>query len=66
MKYLCKTVDLMLTLEAGDSNIVKWWVERAYSIHPDNKIQTVVMIILVKGAVYAASPNQKINRKILT
>ena len=40
MRYLCGTKELPLILSADYTNIVKWWVDRSYGIHPDARSQT--------------------------
>jgi hypothetical protein len=59
MKYLRGTVNLPLTLKAGDTSILKWWID-------EMKSHTGVMLTLGKGATYAASTKQKLNTKSST
>ena len=69
MRYLRKTIDLVMTLEAGTFNarsLVQWWVDAAYSVHPDMKSHTGSFMTLGKGAIYAKSSKQKINTKSST
>ena len=40
MRYLRRTKELPLILSADSTNIVKWWVDGSYGIHPDARIQT--------------------------
>ena len=66
MKYLRGTIDMPLTLEADDSNIIKWWVDASYGVHPDMRSHTGGVLTLGKGAVYATSTRQKIGTKSST
>ena len=40
MRYLRGTKELPLILSAESTNIVKWWVDGSYGIHPDVRSQT--------------------------
>ena len=40
MQYLKGTADLVLTLSADGTNILKWYVDASYAIHPDMKGHT--------------------------
>jgi hypothetical protein len=66
MKYLRGTIDLPVTLEADGSNIIKWWVDASYGVHPDMRSHTGGVLTLGKGAVYATSTRQKIGTKSST
>ena len=64
MKYLRKTATMQLTLEADGTNIIKWWVDASYAIHPDLKSHTGGVMSLGKGTIYGStSPKQKLNTK---
>jgi hypothetical protein len=55
-----------LTLEAGDTSILRWWIDASFATHADMKSHTGVMLTLGKGAAYAASTKQKLNTKSST
>lgn len=57
-----------LTLEADEVNIVKWWVDASFAVHPDMKSHTGGGIMtLGKGALYGMpSTLQKLNTKSMT
>jgi hypothetical protein len=66
MQYLRGTIDLILTLEADDFHVVKWWVDASYAVHPDMKSHTGATMSLGKGSIYSASKRQKLNTKSST
>ena len=55
-----------LTLPADGTNIVKWWVDGSYAVHPDMRSQTGGTMSLVKGAIISTSIKQKMNTKSST
>ena len=66
MQYLRATIDLVLTLEADDLHILKWWVDASYAVHPDMKSHTGGTMSMGKGSIYSASRRQKLNTKSST
>jgi len=40
IKYLRGTINLNLTLEADDAQIVKWWIDAAFATHVNYKSHT--------------------------
>jgi hypothetical protein len=66
MKDLRASKTLPLTLEADTLNIVKWWVDASYGVHPAMKSQTGGAMSLGRGAIYGTSTRQKINTKSST
>jgi hypothetical protein len=66
MQYLRDTVHLDLTLEADKMQIIKWWVDGSFAVHPDMKSHTGATMSLGKGSVYATSVRQKLNTKSST
>jgi hypothetical protein len=67
MQYLRGTIDLVLTLEADDLHLLKWWVDASYAVHPDMKSHTgATLVSLGKSSVYSASRRQKLNTKSST
>jgi hypothetical protein len=61
MKYLRGTINMSLTLEASNMNVVKWWVDASFAVHPDMKSHTGGAMSLGKGVVHGNSTRQKIN-----
>ena len=66
MQYLRNTTDMPLMLRADGTNIVKWWVDGSYAVHPDMHSQTGGTMSLGKGAITSTSIKQKMNTKSLT
>ena len=58
MRYLRGTKELPLILSADSTNIVKWWVDGSYGIHPDARSQTGVTASLGKGSFMSTSIKQ--------
>lgn len=62
--YLRDMVNMPLTLEADECDVVKWWVYAAFAVHPDMRSHTGGVMMLGKGgAIYGTSTRQKINTK---
>jgi hypothetical protein len=66
MMYLRGTAKMPLTLEADGCNIVKWWADASFAVHPDMRSHTGGVMTLGKGAIYGTSTRQKINTKSST
>jgi hypothetical protein len=65
-KYLRGTADLVLTLEADNLNVFKWWVDGSYGVHQDLKGHTGATMSLGKGSILSASTKQKLNTRSST
>jgi hypothetical protein len=66
MKYLRNTSDMPLTLEINSVQIIKWWVDATFVVHPDMKNHTVGAMTLGKGVIYGTSSRWKLNTKSST
>lgn len=66
MQYLRATRDMQLTLEASNLNIIKWWMDASFAVHPDMKSHTGAVMTLGRGAMYASSTRQKLNGRSST
>jgi len=62
MKYFCGTPDLTLIIELGYNP--SWWVDSYFAVNPDMKNHSGIFMTLRKGAIYTASTNQKLNKKL--
>jgi len=66
MQYICGTCGLVLMLEAESFQIIKWWVDISYVVHPDMKSHTGGAMSHGKEVVYGTYMRQKINTKSST
>ena len=64
IQYIRDTQDISLTIEADDNP--HWWVDSSYTVHPDMKSHTGVLMSLGKGCTNTASNKQKLNTKSST
>ena len=55
MQYLRDTAEMPLTLRADGTNIVKWWVDGSYTVHPDMRSQTGGTMSMGKGSTISTS-----------
>ena len=61
MNFLKNTRDDILTLEADNSQELKWYVDAAFAVHPDTKSHTGAVFTLGNGAIISDSTRQKSN-----
>jgi hypothetical protein len=61
IKYLRKTEDMVLRLSADNLNVVKWWIDASYAVHPDMRSHTGGTMSLGTGSAYSTSNKQKLN-----
>jgi hypothetical protein len=66
MQYLNGTQELVLTLSADNLNVLKWYVDASYAVHPDYKSHTGGMMTMGQGAITTMSKKQKLNTKSST
>jgi hypothetical protein len=70
IQYIRGSLDIVLTLEADDLDIVKWWVDASFSasfaVHPDMKSHTGATMSMGKWSVYSSSTRQKLHTESLT
>ena len=66
MRYLRGTKELPLILSADSTNIVKWWVDGSYGIHPDARSQTGGTASAEKGSFISTSIRHKLNTRSST
>ena len=66
MQYLNGTPNLVLRLSADNTNILKWYIDASYAIHPDMKGHTGGVLTMGNGAIIAKSLKQKLNAKSST
>ena len=58
INYLHHTKDLVLTLEADDLRLLKWFIDAAFAVHVDFKINTGGAMTLGKGFPVSQSTKQ--------
>ena len=66
IRYLRATPTLPLILSANSTNIVKWWVDGSFGVHPDTRIQKGCTASLGKGSFISTSIKQKLNTRSST
>ena len=66
LQYLRGTIDIVLTLEATDLQIFKWWIDGSYSVHHDMRGHTGLSGTMGKGSFSSMSNKQRINTKSST
>ena len=66
INYLRGTLELPMTLQDSNTNIVKWWIDGSYGIHHDSKSQTGGTQSLGKGSIISFSTKQKLNTRSST
>jgi hypothetical protein len=66
LRYINGTRDDVLTLEADDMQVVKWYVDASFAVHPDFKSHTGATMTFGKGAPITMSRKQKLNTRSST
>jgi hypothetical protein len=68
MRFLKRTADDVLTLEASDGDGINldWYLDAAFAVHNDMKSHTGAILTLGKGAVQSISVKQKANARSST
>ena len=66
MKFLYGTQEDVLTLGINCANIVKWYADAAFSVHPDMKSHTGMNMTWGTGSIISSSRKQKLNSKSST
>jgi hypothetical protein len=54
IRYLRGTKEMLLTLEADNTHVIKWWVDAAFAVH-HLQSQTGAVMSMGKGAICASS-----------
>ena len=60
MQYLRGTKEIVLTLQANDEGVIRWWIDASYAVHEDMKGHTGATLSLGKGAIYSGSWKQRL------
>ena len=64
--FLKGTRNDVISLEVDDSQILRWYIDAAFAIHPDMKSHTGSVFTLGKGAIISGSTKQKTNSRSST
>ena len=64
--YLKTTINKILTLEADDVQVLKWYVDASFGTHADMKSHTGSIFTLGNGAICSDSTKQKVNARSST
>jgi hypothetical protein len=64
MKYLNGTADMPLTLESDNINIMKWWVDASFAVHPDMKSHTGGVMSLGRGLFMGHPQDKKLTQQV--
>ena len=66
LEYLNGTRDDVLTLGVDDVNVLKWYVDASFAVHPDFKSHTGACVTYGTGAPISMSRKQKLNTRSST
>ena len=66
IKYMRSTKELVLTLSADPTQIVQWWIDGSYAVHPDMRGHTGAAMSMGAGVMYGSSTKQKLNTRSST
>jgi hypothetical protein len=66
IRYLCHTTNMLLTLEADNLQLGKWWVDASLAVHADMKCHTGGALSLGKGVIFGTPTHQKSNTRSST
>merc|ERR1712151_922010 len=63
LKYLNGTRNKCLTLRVDNLNILKWYVDVSFGVHPDFKSHTGGVLTMGHGAIISMSRKQELNTR---
>ena len=66
LEYLKGTSNLCLRLKADNLQVVKWYVDASFAVHPDYRSHTGAAMTLDEGSIIAMSKKQKLNTRSST
>ena len=64
LEYLRGTSKLCLKLKADNPQVVKWYVDASFAVHPDYRSHTGAVMTLGEGSIMAMSKKQKLNTNL--
>ena len=66
LKYLNGTKEKKLILCADNLNVIKWYIDASFAVHPDFKSHTGAVMTMGTGAIQSMSRKQKLNTRSST
>jgi hypothetical protein len=66
LKYLNGSRDDKLHLRVDSVNVINWYVDASFAVHPDFKSHTGAVMTMGNGAIQSMSPKQRLNTKSST
>jgi hypothetical protein len=66
MRFLSATKEDKPTFELNRMNIIEWYLDASFAVHPDMKSHTGAVMTLGKGAIQTISTKQKVNSRSST
>ena len=66
LEYLKGTSKLCLKLKADNLQVVKWYVDASFAVHPDYRSHTGAVMTLGEGSIITMSKKQKLNTRSST
>ena len=60
IRYLRHTLHMCLVLGKDDTDVVHWWIDASYTVHPDMRVHTGATMSLGNGSVFSGSWKQKL------
>ena len=66
LKYLNGTKEKKLILSADNLNVIKWYIDASFAVHPDFKSHTGAVMTMGTGAIQSMSRKQKLNTRSST
>ena len=66
LRFLKDTKEDKLTLEADGTNILSWWIDASFAVHPNMRSHTGATMSMGKGCPISVSTKQKINTRSST
>ena len=66
LRYLYRNPALPLTLRADNLEVIEWWVDASFAVHPDMKGHTGGTMTLGKGSMIDVCQKQRFNARSST
>ena len=60
IRYLWHTLHMCLVLGKDDTDVVRWWIDTSYAVHPDMRVHMGATMSLGNGSVFSGSWKQKL------